>query len=321
MQTYGAYGLSIRSEIPLPELVAAPSGTADVTVRAGSTGYRRPATGADGCFFRLAPNEAYFFWDDVGAFLVRNGNEIVIDALPGVAENVIRLPLLGMALAAIIQQRGLLALHASAVSVGGRAVAFLGAHRLGKSTTAAAMCARGHTLLADDLAVLDLSGRAPLVLPGFPQLKLFPDAAAASLGDDPDRLPPLAAGFAKCGRPVGEGFSLDPVPLRAIFLLDFSPHREIEPTGPQEAVTHLIGQSYVARVFKNELRGAEAARNLLQCARVAKDVRVSWLRREPSLGVLADLAREVEQYLERETRPVAITTAAGSNTGLGGEPL
>jgi hypothetical protein len=43
-----------------------------------------------------------------------------------------------------------LALHASVVDVDGRAVAFLGASRQGKSTLAAALARRGHTLLSDD---------------------------------------------------------------------------------------------------------------------------------------------------------------------------
>ena len=52
---------------------------------------------------------------------------------------------------------GKIGLHASAVGRDGRAIVLLGRPRDGKSTLAAALCARGMELLADDAAALDAS--------------------------------------------------------------------------------------------------------------------------------------------------------------------
>jgi ABC-type glutathione transport system ATPase component len=75
----------------------------------------------------------------VGAFLVRGGREIMIDAVPGVDARTLRLSLLGPALALVLHQRGRFVLHASTVAVAGSAIAFLGEKGWGKSTIAAAL--------------------------------------------------------------------------------------------------------------------------------------------------------------------------------------
>ena len=72
-------------------------------------------------------------------FLIRGGREIVIDAAPGVEQRLIRLFLLGPALALLLHQRRFLVLHASAVMIDGAAVAFVAEKGMGKSTLAAAL--------------------------------------------------------------------------------------------------------------------------------------------------------------------------------------
>jgi hypothetical protein len=103
---------------------------------------------------------------------------MIVEPLPHVDEHVLRLYLLGPALGVLLQQRGLLVLHASAVAIGERVVAFVGESGWGKSTTAAALERRGHTVVADDVCALHLRGSEdPLVFPAIPRLKL--DAAPA----------------------------------------------------------------------------------------------------------------------------------------------
>ena len=104
---------------------------------------------------------------------------------PRRAVDLLRLYLLGPALALLLHQRGFLVLHASAVSLDGGVVAFLGHSGHGKSTTAATLHARGAAIVADDVVAVDLGAPGgPAALPGFPLLKLWPDAVTA-LGENP----------------------------------------------------------------------------------------------------------------------------------------
>jgi hypothetical protein len=290
---YVAYGLKVDSTIPLPELVERKGGGADIIIQRGQIERPLPETDQTGSYFHSAGEEAYLFWDEVGAFLVREGKEIVVDALPGVKEQVLRLPLLGTVLSAAIQQRGFLPLHASAVAIDGRAVAFLGPRGAGKSTMAAALYARGHDLISDDSVVVDIAGSAPpLVMPGFPQLKLFP-AAAAKLGYDIQALPRLIPNFEKRSCRA-DRFYREAIPLHRIYVLDRGPVIEIEPLGSQEAIIKLISQSYVARVFKESLKGVLASLHLSQCVEIVNNVSICRLKRDFSLLELDDVARSVE---------------------------
>jgi hypothetical protein len=297
MHSYIAYGLRVHSAVLLPEFAPVHVEFPDVVVRVGRVDRRLPAGHGDGCC-EFTQDEAHFFWDSVGSFLVRAGREIIVEPRPGADEAAVRAALEGVVFGCVCHQRGRLVLHASAVAVNGSAVAFLGGKGRGKSTMAAALYRRGHTLLSDDALVLNdgASGR-PEVLPGFPQLKLWPNAAAASLGDDPESLPRLTAGSEKRTRRAADRFSHAPVPLSRVYLLDEGTSPAITPVDPQEAVLAAIAQSYVARFFPEFLRGTEAASHLLRCTRLTRQVPMYRLQRPADLALLPLVAQLVEDHL------------------------
>jgi hypothetical protein len=71
------------------------------------------------------------------------------------------------------------ALHASAVSIGGQAIAFLGRKYAGKSTLAMALVRGGARLITDDTLIVRLSRRAAFAAPGVQQVRLWEDSARA----------------------------------------------------------------------------------------------------------------------------------------------
>lgn len=294
MFSYVAYGLGIRSTLPLPELVV-DEVAADVTIRLGTVDRSLSKASVTGSCLWATAQEACFFWAEVGTFLVRGGCEIVIDPAPGVEEQVVRLFLLGSALGVLLYQRGLLVLHANAVSVDGGAVAFLGGPGWGKSTVAAAFYARGGGIVADDVTAVRVEGGIPTVVPGFPQLKLWPEVAVF-LGDDVETLPRLRPQLEKRARRVTDRFSPDCLPLRRIYVLSEGMPHKIEPLRPGEALVELLRHSYAVRLL--EITGTASA-HFVQCAHLANRVPVCRLRRQRSLAALPDLARLVEEDLAR----------------------
>ena len=245
---YSVFGLHVRSEVPLPELLAAQrSSSPQVTVRTGSVA-DAPATGSgphvteDGLLLAIP---------GVARFLVKDGATIIIDRKPGVPDANVRLFLLGSAMGALLHQRGMLPLHANAVEVGGRAFAFMGASGAGKSTLAAWFHDRGFRIIADDVCVVDFAeGGAAQVRPGISRLRLWREALDATgrdvaayqrsfFGDDaPDKYDvPLA-------RPCSTDAA---IPLAAVYLLERSESLNIEP---------LSGVAAAEAVFANTYRGA-----------------------------------------------------------------
>ena len=300
MNSYSAYGLCIHSELRLPELPAQDSADVDVVIRFGQVDYGPVESDIDGGASRATAEEAWRYLAGVGAFLVRRGREIIVDPTPGVDERMLRLSILGPALAILLHQRGRFILHASTIARGGNAFALCGASGWGKSTLAAALHARGCGLVSDDLTAIAVSRDRPMVIPGFPQIKLWPEAVA-SLGEAPETKPQLHPLFDKRAHRVGRGFSHTPVPLRRIYMLADGSAPSLETLHPHEAMVELTGHWYGAR-FGDRLRRPHGAQNVhfLRCATLANTVRVLRLRRPRDLQALHDLAALVDEDLAHD---------------------
>jgi hypothetical protein len=239
------------------------------------------------------PGDYRIYWRGVGTYQIREGREILIEPEPGVEESIIHLFLVGPALAYLLHQRGLLVLHASVVSINGFVVGFLGEKGWGKSTTAAALNAKGHPLVADDLlAVMPGRDGTPMVLPGPPHFKLWPEAAAAAFGDDPESLVRLHSRVEKRARPANSGLLDVPVPLRHLYILDRGTQLESVPLAPAEALLALVRHTYLSGLMK-PLGGMDE--NFRQCVQLTRQVSVSFLKRSSDLNALGDIVSLIEE--------------------------
>jgi hypothetical protein len=289
--SYLAYGLGIHATMPLPELIAREV-EGEVSIRFGRVDDPPPEISERGWgFFSPAPEENHLFRQEVGSFLVRGGSDIIVDPSLGLDERTLRLFILGPAMAVLLRQRGYLLLHASAVAVAGRAVLFMGDAGWGKSTVAAALHTRGHCLVTDDVAALSVGESNHMLLPSFPQLKLWPEALV-SLGDDPEKLPLCNPRFEKRARSAAHKFSPAPLPIKRIYVLSEGDDSEILPLRPQEALAELLRHTYGAM-------GVGSAPHFLECASLINEVTVCSLRRQKSLSQLPKLTQLIEDDLAR----------------------
>ena len=317
---YIAFGLRIQSEIAFPELLlseplpalpsaavegrpALPSvaghGGAEVTIRYGDVPTEIEGARRRGSIVQAAPGRCLLSFDGVGRYLVQEGREITIEPAPDCSEDDIRLFLLGSVMAALLHQRGLLALHGSAVEIGGGAAAFLAPIKHGKSTLAAAFEGRGYRVLTDDVCAIlfDASG-IPLVLPGFPQIKLWEDSVR-QLERDLTSARRLTTRAAKFGVPLGAGFAARPLPLRAVYTLsiDAVPGVTITPIRGKDKLTILIDNTY--RFYF--LEGAShTKRHFEQCVAVAKAVPVKRVTRPADRFLIEELVDQLQEDLTSE---------------------
>lgn len=226
--SYQLFGLTIGSEIPLPEL---PPETHlrdfDVTIR--------PATGL--------PDVTPIFHDDPvvrcndrqllltvpeAEFFVADGTTVLVKPRPGAAEADVRVYLLGSVMGALCYQRGLYPLHANTIEMNGTAFVFCGDSGAGKSTLAARLMAEGLKVWADDICAVsfDEAGQA-FALPGVPRVKLWEDALER-FGYPKDPAARVNSGDEKYALPLARGRNVPRLPLGAIYLLDRETHPEPE---------------------------------------------------------------------------------------------
>ena len=293
---YKAFGLTVRSELPLAELdeLAAPSAEPDVVIRLGKV----PRTEADdGSHFRVTERGALLDIPNVGRFLVTNGREIVADADPAGSERHLRLYLLGSAFGVILHQRGLLPLHSNAIELDGQAIGFMGASGAGKSTMAAWFHDRGYNVLADDVCVVTFGEeRLPIAHPGIPRLRLWRDALESSgrkpeehehAFDDADKYNVRTRGDAEA----------TPLPLGVIYLLG-EPGLDIAKQG----ITRLLGIDAIEALVANTYRGSYAPllgltqQHLAQCVELARRVPIYKLERVWGFEAFEEQARLVEEH-------------------------
>jgi hypothetical protein len=294
MSLYTAYGLGIKSDLPLPELDVGTENKVDVVIRLGQGGRVKPGTSSGGFACEVNDSEACLVWDLIGTFRVCGGTEIIIEPRPGVEEDLVRAPLLGLVLAMLLYQRGLLVLHASAVALEPGAVTFLGGNGRGKSTMAASLHQRGHSLVADDVVALDFKDTGEvMILPGFPRFKLWPDVISG-LGHDPDDSPHVYSLVDKRSCRVTSRFVRQPVPLKRIYVLDSGSNPRVQSLRLPAAVFQLLRHVYPARLGPQLPQEADEF-HLLKCAALAKNVSVDRLVRPKSLELLPTVSKLVEE--------------------------
>ena len=165
---YFAYQLHIESDLPIPGLAEAPSlpsGEPDVWVRLGEPTQPHDAM------------EAFLEIAGVARYWTRGGREIFVAPDPGASLSEVAYCLRGSAFAALLAQRGLVPIHASAVYSKHGAILLVGAAGTGKSTLAAALVRHGYPLMSDDFTALRVDDKtgAVVVVPSGPELRLCRD--------------------------------------------------------------------------------------------------------------------------------------------------
>jgi HPr Serine kinase C-terminal domain len=167
--------------------------------------------------------------------------------------------LLGPILGLMLRLRGIICLHASAVVIDGHAVVFAGEAGAGKSTTAAVMAQRGHSLLADDIVAIGESGATFLGMSAFPYVSLWPESARiiAGIGKGVTRFSPT---YEK-ERFLPVRFRETSAPLGAIFILGERSSRPglpcVQEITGREGIIALVANSYATGVLDKTQRAKE----------------------------------------------------------------
>jgi hypothetical protein len=214
---YRAFGLTIASGLPLPELPEA-AGEPDVEIVTGRVPPQLPGAVRRGVRFQVAPGELLLQVDGVARYLARGGAQIVVDRAADAPPESVRLFLLGSVFAALLHERGVLPLSASAIATQRGAAVFMGLSGTGKSTLAAGFHQKGYRVLTDDLCAISFRAGAPMAWPAHPQLKLWPNVLER-LGVDPAPLRRVRPELEKRALPLGDAFASEPLTPIRLYLL------------------------------------------------------------------------------------------------------
>ncbi len=220
--TYQAYGLTLRVPFVCSGLSTGDPGTPpDLEVVEGEVPATLAAAELRGDGFEAAPGRLLLELGRFsGRFLVENGRRVTFQRGSTAEEAALGYHLINSIMAAVMRQRGYLVMHASVAARGSTAIMVMGVSGAGKSTTLAALCARGWSMLSDDVTVLQRSLAGEIqVLPGVPQVSLF-EHTAQRLDMDVAGQPLYPWRRMKALIPSPAPTSSEPVPLRTVFILE-----------------------------------------------------------------------------------------------------
>jgi hypothetical protein len=299
--------VTLFSEIVLPELplIQHARGTPHpVTIRLGDVPDHLPgAVEIDPDCFATA-SQYLLRIHGIARYLVTNGQEIVVSPDTGALPLDVRAYLLGTIFTVLCQQRGLLPLHASAVSshpVDGRlgAAAFLARSGQGKSSLAAHLAQRGFRVLADDVCLVDpTTADQAMVIPTAPWLKLWRDSLQ-HLGEQAEGLQRVFSEDDKYRLPLVSG--LAPEPIRKLIFLesteDPSTTPRIEDVSAIEAIPSLMNLTHQAYLL--EATG-QRQKSFLLCGRVLSQAKAYRLIRPWGLTHLKSTVDTLEKFLLNE---------------------
>jgi hypothetical protein len=207
--------------------------------------------------------------------------------------------LLGPVLGLLQRLRGVTCLHASAVSFGDFAVAFIGSEGAGKSTTAAALAQQGCAIITDDVVALAETDNVFYVHPAYPYLCLWPESVASIYGSA-EALPRFSPAYDKrCLSLERQGlrFEARTLPLKAIYVLEerrSDPAPVIEPLADQSALLALVANTFATNVLDSAMR-AEEFKTL---GRLVPRIRIRKVFPHRDVDRLPDLCRAIRKDVE-----------------------
>jgi hypothetical protein len=189
-----------------------------------------------------------------------SGSGAQLTAAPGVSPRVLGKLRDGAVRALLRDLQGELALHASAVAVGGYAVLFVGPSGAGKSTAAAEMCLlHSAQLLADDIALLEVRETGVVVLPSEADHYLAPDSCVA-LGIPPEVSVPAGRKGAMRSSAIASGA----YPLALVVELRFHPASSESGSAIRQVRGHAAALSLLTSAIRFDVEDAVARRRELE---------------------------------------------------------
>jgi len=218
---YKAFGLSVISDIQLPELPFNYNDDklADVEIMKKDLTSVWENLFEGNQYFSYKKDVIFFRLPEKAIFMIKNGNKIYYFPMNNTTEDQIRLYLLGTCMGAILMQRKILPLHGSAVAIDGKAYAIVGDSGAGKSTLATVFLKKGYQLISDDVIPVTLNEvNIPMITPAYPQQKLWQESLD-QFEMESRQYRPIVERESKFAIPVLNQFASKPLPLAGVFEL------------------------------------------------------------------------------------------------------
>ena len=172
---FKAFGLNIISEFPFRALKADAKGIFDVTVKPAKLPTEPVGLNNKGVNIACNQTELFLQVPNVANFLIKNGNQVLIDVQPEAEFREVELFFMGSVLSVILMQRNIIPFHGSAFEKEGKAVIITGISGAGKSSLLRYFISQGYKAITDDVCALSEINNKVMLSPSYPYSKIWSD--------------------------------------------------------------------------------------------------------------------------------------------------
>lgn len=256
MYYYWAYGLRVKSEMEFPELLSLSENKFhDIELIYGIAPEHKQENLHDVKKNIYISSDAYkLILPDVATYWAEKGNSIIIQPVLLADMSKVRLFCLSNVFAAILNQRGIIPLHAAALKVNDRLVLICGHSGAGKSTLVGALKSRGFSVFSDDVCVpeTNLSNQI-LMYSSYPMMKFWDETIKRlpCLGEPDVQLRPDVNKF---GFYFHDQFDSSPKQPVLVFFLEKA--EELHQVEVQELKGYKLFQYLESNAYRSEYLGA-----------------------------------------------------------------
>jgi len=273
---YKAFGLIFKSCIEHPEFFTeSETDKPDCIIDFGDVPEKLIKPDKTGGVYQSGDKQFLLKVENVGRYLIENGKTITVYKLPSATTRETIIFLWASAIAALLHQRGIMIIHGSAVKVGEGAVIFSGRSGSGKTTLASAFSRMNNSLMiSDDISAIRINEDGkPVVLPGYPMMKLWRDSSE-KIGISWDETRFIRENVKKMIVNTRDRFAKKEVRLRQVYLLSYknSGSPEIKEVTGYRKLEMLTGKifrkNYLTNKHQNQLDIFEEASKILPLIRL-----------------------------------------------------
>ena len=222
MYQYAACNLMIKSEISLPELGAyshIDQGIKDqVNIMLGHVPDEIPDVVLQGLYYQIKPNVLRLEIPNIAKFMIKNGEQIIIEPVGNIDIENIRTFVLGPCIAILLMQRDLFLMRGLVIKVKNFSISLIGDIETSPLSITASFVKRGYAVLSDEICIINQKLEA---LPSYPYhfIWLYSKWKQAIYGRHYIR---ARQNIPKYIVPLRKNFYPEPLPLKKIFILNTS---------------------------------------------------------------------------------------------------
>jgi hypothetical protein len=294
---YEVYGLKIKSDIELPELLKSNDANYEINICTGIAPIKVLKNIEQGRNIYLNCKEIWFNIKAVGTYLIYNGNTVVVDKNINADIEDVKAYLLGSALGMLLFQRNTLAIHGGTIVINDKTLTIVGDSGAGKSTLTAALRLKKYLFMADDVSVVNDN---LMINSSYPQQKLCEDTML-KLGYKLKQFKKINNDREKYNILVKEDFISKPVKMGAICEIKVGDNSkvEIEEINGKEKLLILNNNIYRIELIKKSGIPPEYFK---KCLEIAQNIKIYRMYRPKDKYTISEQIKVLENTLGTQNK-------------------